>query len=998
MPNKAAKVSDAQGSDDEGPVAGPSGASGARTQRSAKACDRCRKSKSKCEPSPIDGEPCKSCATTGAECAYTAPSFRRGPPKGYIQALEHRLHQVESVLAAIMSSQDMRSRSIVDELSKDELASYILDTVDAGPFASLLLHITGRTGREKRSIDTTKDNFFSSIVAEKPKVQSHRSRRESRATREHVIENVIARDPQIQTTRPTLAWQDRLSARLALSFGGPSASPLPARSPAPLISASTSRDGSEPPRTKRRLDAAEPSSDPIRLTPAWSSQSAAQSDEEDQDDLYDCAEAFGNLSIDENREVRYHGNASGLQLLVHTERTDRRNIEGIWDFPMAKFWPGPPVNRQLLVEEVKSIELTVRLPPTHVQDRLIEAFFTYINPAIPVVDEASFMEQYRSIPPKPDTSHPFSGWDTHNLKVGPDHPQPISKLLLFAIFAYTASHLEPLHRAASASAAGDVDVGWSESEPEMMSAEEYAICARRILDTVYHESRISTVQALILLGVREFGIGDLEEAWLHVGIVHRLTMRQALDLGLNRNPDKWMQNGRQLFTEKEKEVRKRIWWACCLADKTSAVSLGRTIAIHEGDFSTPLLDVPPDDQDRIWQPRTDDTNRSAPVPGAYMGYFRNMSSLYIITGEILAKVYRVSRAYTVPSRALRQQLYNRLLQWALELPEHLNYSVGSARPCPAPHIVAMHIQYWATVLLLHRPFIPKGAELARGGSPSLDPDAVPWESYDICQSAASQIASFAFVYHEKYDMRWAPPFLSNCLQAAGYVLQCALRYKPLDAQASAGLQKCIHALSGMEATWAMALRVRHLIQNAKVNVDQTHASAITADPRPKRPAQVAFEHDDAYDERAQRQPQAQSQPSLPAPFYAPTAPYSVHTPSVASQASSSSLGFDFSASAALPAPSFTGYVPGYDSWWPVVDGPAGGLLGTGPPTQPSFPAGSAIAAGNSSRGPSAQQPGGQGAGLPSQEFTFGQEHFSIEFLQAMRNPMLHFPSAFAHQY
>ena len=66
--------------------------------------------------------------------ARAAPSFRRGPPKGYIQALEHRLHQVESVLAAIMSSTDSRAQSIIEELSQDELAGYILETVDTGPF------------------------------------------------------------------------------------------------------------------------------------------------------------------------------------------------------------------------------------------------------------------------------------------------------------------------------------------------------------------------------------------------------------------------------------------------------------------------------------------------------------------------------------------------------------------------------------------------------------------------------------------------------------------------------------------------------------------------------------------------------------------------------------------------------------------------------------------------------------------------------------------------
>ena len=83
-------------------------------------------------------------------------------------------------------------------------------------------------------------------------------------------------------------------------------------------------------------------------------------------------------------------------------------------------------------------------------------------------------------------------------------------------------------------------------------------------------------------------------------------------------------------------------------------------------------------------------------------------------------------------------------------------------------------------------------------------------------------------------MKWAPPFLSNCLQAAGYVLRnvschpCSLtthfvvyyvssrvwsclvrqtpwflitstvRFKPMDTQASVALQKLINALAGLE--------------------------------------------------------------------------------------------------------------------------------------------------------------------------------------------------------
>ena len=75
----------------------------------------------------------------------------------------------------------------------------------------------------------------------------------------------------------------------------------------------------------------------------------------------------------------------------------------------------------------------------------------------------------------------------------PERPQKLSKLLLLAVFAYAASHLDPFQKIT-----GDI------ADP----AAEYSKFARMILDTVYQESRSSTVQALILLGIREYGIGE----------------------------------------------------------------------------------------------------------------------------------------------------------------------------------------------------------------------------------------------------------------------------------------------------------------------------------------------------------------------------------------------------------------------------------------------------------------------------------------------------------
>ena len=43
---------------------------------------------------------------------------------------------------------------------------------------------------------------------------------------------------------------------------------------------------------------------------------------------------------------------------------------------------------------------------------------------------------------------------------------------------------------------------------------------------------------------------------------------QAIDLGMNRDSDKWKDGrGNDIFTPVEKQIRRQIWWSCCIADK-----------------------------------------------------------------------------------------------------------------------------------------------------------------------------------------------------------------------------------------------------------------------------------------------------------------------------------------------------------------------------------------------------------------------------------------------
>jgi len=45
------------------------------------------------------------------------------------------------------------------------------------------------------------------------------------------------------------------------------------------------------------------------------------------------------------------------------------------------------------------------------------------------------------------------------------------------------------------------------------------------LAQIFDRSRPSTVQSLLLLGYREFGIGSMEQGWIYIGMVHLMCFR-----------------------------------------------------------------------------------------------------------------------------------------------------------------------------------------------------------------------------------------------------------------------------------------------------------------------------------------------------------------------------------------------------------------------------------------------------------------------------------------
>ncbi len=140
----------------------------------------------------------------------------------------------------------------------------------------------------------------------------------------------------------------------------------------------------------------------------------------------ELADAMGQLSVNEEAQVRYHGKASGLHLLVMGDMGKKlssrngRNEGGLWlvfapflslcstllsflsglmriflcrRFPKARVWPQVPYD-VTTNEADASLDFCVRLPDPAVQEHLLELYFAYVHPYLPIVHKQQFWKDF----------------------------------------------------------------------------------------------------------------------------------------------------------------------------------------------------------------------------------------------------------------------------------------------------------------------------------------------------------------------------------------------------------------------------------------------------------------------------------------------------------------------------------------------------------------------------------------------------------------------------
>ncbi|GJJ14593.1 hypothetical protein Clacol_008859 [Clathrus columnatus] len=727
---------------------------------------------------------------------------------------------MEALLGTLLSTEDKRVRAVISDLAGDPLAREILDRVDESPFGT-----RGKEGEDRASrILRTTNNISTALPYSTPSVE----------------------------------WQDHLKERLrkgevstlveTSEYGPNSAIFGP-----PRLSLDTSNilraPSGESPAQRRRIDSSSPlqRSALSHVQPRTPSLSPSPSEGLTSMSEDDLNSAIGQLSLNEDSQVRYHGEASGLHILGMSDRLDKRNEGGLWRFPRAGVWPR--ASRSVLrdgVEDVQTIlgpgtnevdsEKSVRLPNKEVQEDLLEMYFAYVHPVLPVMIEKEFWREYRGEPdpettnkPSPSSSSPSAAGSDYNPK--PSTAQYINKntnnipnLLLLAMFAIAARYkTEP-------------EVPLPLNEGDMWNAgDEYLEDAKKLLNSTYALSRPTTCQALLLLSYREIGIGGMAQAWLYVG----MAVRMAQDLGMHRAADKWQRTGAELFTETEKQIRRRIWYSSVVMDKF--VFKGRPLAIFERDFDTHLPLEEHDEEMRLWLrhnspcageaiPDTELPSSYVPVPTRLISCFNAASRLCGILSNIVETTYAVQPQKPHARLAELAIFEKRLDKWYLDLPKHLELPTSTtpselnSHPLPPPHVLTLHMQYWCSVLLAHRPFMRRKFQSGHDAASQcpIENDTSDHvqctRAFDLCATAANKISSIVGIYKQNFCLRRAPAFLTYYVFSAGIMHMTTLSVRPGDVQAGLGLQLCMDALQTMSILWPSAGRAWELLHGAKIDL------------------------------------------------------------------------------------------------------------------------------------------------------------------------------------
>ncbi|KAF6224858.1 hypothetical protein HO133_010052 [Letharia lupina] len=505
---------------------------------------------------------------------------------------------------------------------------------------------------------------------------------------------------------------------------------------------------------------------------------------------------FARAPIKEAGRVAYLGESSNLSLLVH----DRHGTTDVVHYPL----PDTVKGSRSQLTDMDELEVNILhqrgaflLPPRVLCDELVESFFKWVAPVVPVINRSRFMTRYR---------------DTKN---------PPSLLLLQAmLLAGSRVCTNPQLTDANGS-----------TTPAAMT---FYKRAKALYDANYEDDRITIVQALVLMGWYWEGPEDVTKNvfyWTRVATV------VAQGSGMHRSVE-----GSQL-SRPDKRLWKRIWWTLFTRDRSVAVALGRPVHINTDDSDVEMVSEDDFIEDEVDQPA-----KYPPNP-VHVQFFLQYVRLTEIMGLVL------SQQYSVASKARRQNAIDlthsdmALADWLQNCPKEVYWE----KPRHNFWSALLHANYYTTLCLLHRAHMPPATSESNGQMNGYPTDAA-YPSRNIAFQAAGMITSIIEHLQESDELRFTPAFVVYSLFSAliMHVYQMRSSVPSVVAATQERLQICMNALKEVSKVWLVAKMVHTLFESIlgnKVLEDRLQKAAGKRHKKPRIENRPPSEKEDQQQKR-----------------------------------------------------------------------------------------------------------------------------------------------------
>lgn len=475
------------------------------------------------------------------------------------------------------------------------------------------------------------------------------------------------------------------------------------------------------------------------------------------------AARVGSLQIAEDGQLRYYGPTSNLHLyhsgLQSLSRSTIRHVatEGS--------------------QALRRAGLDQRVDP-EIEMRLAQLYFTWEDPAIHVIDEENFyLEKQRCLDGVTNTPY-------------------YSETLNNAICAIGAN------------LASGEQLGVPEPAPEFFSAR-----AKALLDVEMDSPSVATVQALVIMSASEAAFTRDARGYLYSGMAVRL----SADLGLHLDLTEHYKSG--ILTQRDLKVRRTTFWGVFIHDNMWSLYMGRPwgISIRDISVSRPLKELDSVRQ-KMWSPtppKVGDKSMMA-FEGAILDPLEACTDANITLCEFMRRINRTLYAgRNVDADEMVEFLSctrKELWDWMDNLPEELQINPAVQDKVYVPHVLQLHMQFYALVIFLFRPYFSRDL-LRWTQSISHDGQSAVATVRTDCISAAHRLVEVLRYFRKQHSLRYTNIQIVHLIFTGSLVhIYNACTCSPSEAQTALDdLQFCCQSLGEIGQTYGNATRALEVI-------------------------------------------------------------------------------------------------------------------------------------------------------------------------------------------